>query len=199
MKNSKSTLLEDIFIKDYTYFDITTKKDIWQELEKIVSGKFKITRTKSADLNSFKLDFDYKSIQINLTETDTKPLKFEFSINLKEILEFNISLEDNLDKLMKFFGKHEIEIHKADFDNKYFIKTNNKKEVKLLLEKKELTDLIIRNDIYGIICNFDKEAQLTKILTVADRNINALDKLVDLVKVQLMLIDQFYENDLIKE
>jgi hypothetical protein len=197
--NSKSTLFEDIFIKDYTYFDIFTKKEIWQELAKIVDGNFEIISTKSYDLNSFKLDFIYKSINIDLFETDTKPLKINFNFKLNEPFEFSITLEDYLDRLMKFFGRKELEIHQADFDNKYFIQTNNTEQVKSLFEIKELSDLILKNDIYGIHCSIDKELEQTKIITIANRNVDKLEQLVSLVKVQQLLIDRFYENDLIKE
>lgn len=194
MANSKSSWFEDVFLKDYTYFDISEKMEIWRELEKIVNGKLQITRAINQNLMSFKLEFTYKSIHVNLIESDTKPLKMLFEIKLKEPLEFNISLEDNIEKLMKFFGVKELEIQHADFDKKYFIQTIHEEKVKLFFEKKELTDMILMNDIYGIICSYEKESQSTKIITVANRNIDTLDELVSLVRLQLLLIDRFYEK-----
>lgn len=136
MANSKSSWFEDVFLKDYTYFDISEKMEIWRELEKIVNGKLQITRAINQNLMSFKLEFTYKSIHVNLIESDTKPLKMLFEIKLKEPLEFNISLEDNIEKLMKFFGVKELEIQHADFDKKYFIQTIHEEKVKLFFEKR---------------------------------------------------------------
>jgi len=42
------------------------------------------------------------------------------------------------------------------------------------------------------------ETKTTKILAVVNRNIDTLKNLVEQVKLQLMLIDSFYENDLIQ-
>lgn len=54
--------------------------------------------------------------------------------------------------------------------------------------------MILMNDIYGIICSYEKESQSTKIITVANRNIDTLDELVSLVRLQLLLIDRIYEK-----
>jgi len=109
MTNHKSkttflNILEDVFVKDYTYLDVRSKIEIWQALEKLVSGNFKIINTKTQELNSFRLEFNYELIKITLTETDTKPLKFEYFLKLKKPFKLNISLEDISDKFIKLFG-----------------------------------------------------------------------------------------------
>jgi len=58
-------------------------------------------------------------------ESDTKPLKIE--VNFKRLVEYKlvISQEEILDKIMKIFGVKEVEVSSKEFDNKYFIKSNN--------------------------------------------------------------------------
>ena len=197
-EKTKSTLFEDIFIKDYTYMDMYTKKDIWQELEKILNGKFTIIHTKSNDLNSFHLDFEYNSIKIMMVETDIKPLKFEIELNLKQPFEFNISWEDNVDKLLKFLGKNEVEIGNKEFDSKYLIKATDKTLTQNILNKAGLISQILKTNTYIINCSYNTLKESTEILTVANRNVKSIEELLEFVKVQFLFIESFIDNDLIK-
>jgi len=199
IKNDKVNIFKEIFIKGQEYKDVLSKKDLWEKLSEMFNGKFQIKQTISKDINSFKLEIPYKNHKLILTETDTKPLKFEIEFKLNQKFEFNISWEDTVEKVLKRFGKQDIKIGNTDFDKKYLIQSNNPDLILRLLNYEQVKQSIIKHNIYLINLVYSEKDEFHKLLTVKDRNTKELGVMLDLIKIEFSIIDFFItENKLIK-
>jgi len=199
IKNDKVNIFKEIFIKGQEYKDVLSKKDLWEKLSEMFNGKFQIKQTISKDINSFKLEIPYKNHKLILTETDTKPLKFEIEFKLNQKFEFNISWEDTVEKVLKRFGKEDIKIGNTDFDKKYLIQSNNPELILRLLNYEQVKQSIIKHNIYLINLVYSEKDEFHKLLTVKDRNTKELGVMLDLIKIEFSIIDFFItENKLLK-
>lgn len=199
IKNDKVNIFKEIFIKGQEYKDVLSKKDLWEKLSEMFNGKLQIKQTISKDINSFKLEIPYKNHKLILTETDTKPLKFEIEFKLNQKFEFNISWEDTVEKVLKRFGKQDIKIGNTDFDKKYLIQSNNPELILRLLNYEQVKQSIIKHNIYLINLVYSEKDEFHKLLTVKDRNTKELGVMLDLIKIEFSIIDFFItENKLLK-
>jgi len=186
-QDNKINLIEELFIKGQVYKNVSEKKNIWKDIAEKLDGNFKIKQTVSKDLTSFILEIPYKNQRIILTETDTKPLKSEINLNLKENFEFSISWEGGIEKIMKIFGSQDIKIGFSEFDKKYLIQSNNSKRTTEILTK--LKDLILKLNIY--IINLQQEkSENQKVIITKDRNTTSLKEMIDFIELNFNLIDK---------
>jgi len=140
----------------------------------------------------------YKNHKLIITESDTKPLKFEINFKLIKNFEFNISWEDGIEKILKIFGKQDIKTDNKRFDNKYLIQSNNPELIINILNKGEIKDMILKHNIYLLNLIYDKKNEIHKLLTVKDRNTNDINKIIELIRFEFILIDSFLKYKLLK-
>ncbi len=190
-QDNKINLFEELFIKGQIYKNISEKKNIQKEIAEKLNGRFIIKQTVSKDLTSFVLEIPYKDQIIILTETDTKPLKSEINLNLKERFELNISWEDGIERIMKFFGSQDIEIGFFEFDEKYLIQSNNSEKTVGILTN--LKDLILKLNIYQISLR-QENSQNHKLIITKDRNTIELIEMIDFIELNFKLIDNLAIN-----
>ena len=184
--NNKTSLFREHFIKGQIYKNVTEKKKVWQEIAGKLNGKFIVKQTVSKDVTTLVLEIPYKNYTVILTESDTKPLKSEVILELKDDLEFRLSWEDVFDRIMKFLGKQDIETVDHEFDKKYILQSNNPvKAAKIISQVKEL---ILRLNIYVI--NLSKESSgVYKLLIIKDRNTSKIDEILDFIELNFRFID----------
>ena len=184
--NNKTSLFREHFIKGQIYKNVAEKKNVWQEIAGKLNGKFIVKQTVSKDVTTLVLEIPYKNYTVILTESDTKPLKSEVILELKDDLEFRLSWEDVFDRIMKFLGKQDIETGDHEFDKKYILQSNNPvKAAKIISQVKEL---ILRLNIYVI--NLSKESSgVYKLLIIKDRNTSKIDEILDFIELNFRFID----------
>ena len=186
--------LKKIFIKGQDYKDVMSKKDQWKKIAELYDGTFKIKQTISKDINSFRLEIPYKDHLLVLTETDTKPLKFETNIKLNREFEFNISLEDSMDRILKLFGKQDIQIGDEEFDKTYLIQSNNPEFITTLLRFGQIKRAILKHHIYLLSLEYSKKSKCHKLMTVKDRNTKKMEVLIELLELEFAIIDFFAQK-----
>ena len=182
----QSNLLYEIFIKGQVYKNVLEKKELWSEIAEKLKGEFKIKQTISRDISTFILEIPYKNQMLVLTESDTRPLKSEINMDLKEPFEFSISWEGGIERIMKIFGSQDIQIGFQEFDKKYIIQSNNCSQTITIL--RDLKDLILKLNIYIINLHHEKSGQ-HKLLITKDRNSNTIDEIIGLIELNFKLID----------
>jgi len=179
-------LFKEIFIKGQVYKNVLEKRELWSKIAEKLNGKFKIKQTVSRDISTFILEIPYKNHTIVLSESDTKPLKSEIDLDLKEKFEFSISWEGSIEKLMKIFGSQDIQIGSQEFDNKYLIQSNNTQQTRVVLM--DLKDLILKLNIY-IINLYHEKSSKHKLLITKDRNSKTVAEIIGLIELNCRLID----------
>ncbi len=190
-------IYKEIFIKGQIYKDVLSKKDQWRKLAELYNGKFKIKQTISKDINSFRLEIPYKNHNIILTETDTKPLKLETELKLNRKFEFNISWEDSIERVLKFFGKQDINVGDKKFDKKYLIQSNDPELILIFLNYGQIKQIILQHNIYLMNLEYSDKNELYNLMTVKDRNTNKLETLIELVEFKFAIIDFFINERIV--
>ncbi|MDE5420877.1 hypothetical protein L3073_01505 [Ancylomarina sp. DW003] len=191
--NNELDVFNEIFIKGQDYKDVRSKKHVWEELAHIFNGELKIKYTVSKVLYTLNLEIPYKNHNVVLIETDTKPLKFNVELDLNRSFEFNLSWEDYTEKVMKIFGKQDIDVGDERFDEKYLIQSNETELLKRFFKGRKLKESILKNNIYIVSFELLKNKGISNLLTVKDRNTKDINTLIELVQLQFMLIDRFIE------
>jgi len=196
-KTDDVNVYKETFIKGQIYKNVFSKKDLWKDLAELYDGKFKIKQTISKDINSFRLEIPYKNFNIIITETDTKPLKFETKLNLNRKFEFNISWEDSIEKILKIFGKQDIIVGDKEFDKKYLIQSNDPNLIKDILNYREISKELLKHNIYVLILEYDKKIKNHRLIFIKDRNTQEKEIMINLIDLVIKLIDFFVDKEII--
>lgn len=110
------------------YLDISSKRELWQDISSEFNGKFSIGHNSGNELELLKITIPYQNLEIKLTESDTKPLKVGISFKSRTNYELIIGYEDFFEKLLKLLGKRDVEIGYEQFDEKYLVQSNDRSD-----------------------------------------------------------------------
>jgi hypothetical protein len=196
--NNEINMFKELFIKDQTYKDVIKKIEVWQDLESTYTGKLRIKRTRTDHLITLILNVPYKDHEIILTESDTKPLKFEVEFQLNIDFEFVLGPEDSIERISKVFGKQDVMIGNAEFDKKYMIQSNNPELVKRVLHPISINQGILKHKLSSISLQNQKKTGLSKLLLVKDRNTKSGEVVSNIIQLMCTIIDSMDKNQIIK-
>jgi hypothetical protein len=196
--DNEINMFEELFIKDQTHKDVIKKIEIWQELESEHSGKLKIKRTRNDNLITLLLNVPYNDHVIILTESDTKPLKFEVEFQLNTEFEFVLGPEDSIERILKIFGKQDVIIGNAEFDKKYLLQSSNPELVKRVLHPISINQGILKHKLSSISLQNQKKTGMSKLLLVKDRNTKSREVISNIIQLMIAIIDSMDKNQIIK-
>jgi len=184
--------------RTHGFVDISKKRDFWKELSDEFNGVFTIKHNVSSDLERLILQIPYKNYIIELTESDTHPLKAECILKANCEFEFIISYEDTIEKLLKLFGQQDIEIGDKLFDDRYLIKEKNTNFIGNILSGNEIKTILLKNNVFSFSCNFQKNDNTLQLSGLVSRTINSKAELSEIYKLFCLTIDKMTELDLLK-
>ncbi|MDD4971119.1 MAG: hypothetical protein PHT07_16955 [Paludibacter sp.] len=190
---------KEIFINGQLYKDILSKRNVWDELEKLYNGKLRTLTTKCGDIAILTLEIPYKNYKIFLKETDAKPLKILIQLHHTKIPEFNIYLKDWTTEITSFFGTKIQKTGDRVFDKKYCIQTNEPKELIKLLNNNQILKSIVENDLYILNLTYNNSSEFHTLLTVKDRSTKDIKAMKELIDLEFRIIDSFIAQGLICE
>lgn len=104
-KKDKDSFLKGAYVtQTHGYLDVFSKREMWKQIAEEFKGDFKIAHNSSNELEIHKLIIQYKKWVINISESDTRPLKFEIEFN--SVMDYSLVLgwEDSIEKLLKNLG-----------------------------------------------------------------------------------------------
>lgn len=179
------------------YIDISLKSGLWQEVSNEFNGKFVVSHTPGNVLEILKICIPYKNWEINLSESDTRPLKFEISFKSEIDYELVIGYEDSIERLLKRLGKKEIELGSKEFDNKYLIRSHNSELTKKLITQ-DIIDGFLKLDIYSLAYTTDLKSRTANLITVVSRTIKDKSTIEGLIRLHMGIIDKLKELVLIE-
>jgi hypothetical protein len=170
------------------FLDISAKTALFKEISSILGGVFSKTHTTGNVLASFQLAIPYKKWEIVITESDTRPLKFQIGFETSVDFEFIIGIEDFFDKMLKKIDKTEIKVGDKSFDNQYLIHSSDP-----TLTCKLLTDItrhiIQKHHVHNIAYLTDIANKSSELISVINRTIEDKEGYLDLIDLHQSLID----------
>jgi hypothetical protein len=180
------------------YLDVFPKREIWREIAKDFNGTFKIGHTSSNVLEILRIYIPYKNWEIKLSESDTRPLKFEIDFIPKIDYDLTIGLEDTIERIIKRFGKGEIELGYKDFDEHYIIKGKNPgKTIQLFTH--EIIVGFLKYNVYSFAYSINKKKQTSQLISVISRVVDDKDTLVNLILLHQRIVDRLEDLSIITD
>jgi hypothetical protein len=196
-KEKKNNVLSEMFITQTKgYSNVYPKRAMWKEISEDLKGEFKISHNSGYELEKLSLKLTYKNYIICLSESDTKPLKFDILFQDNINYDLLIYKEDALEKFLKKIGKKEVEINKEAFDKQYIIKSNNSEKTIGLLTN-EISDKFLNNDVYSMSIAKDRSQKSARLTTVVSRLVDDKKTILDLINMHIKLIDRLIEISII--
>lgn len=195
---NKESLFKQMYVTQTSGFiDISKKRSFWSELALELNGTFKIKQTISKDLELLFLQLPYKDFIIEFTESDTKPLKINCIIKVKQKLEFTVTFEDSIEKLFKLFGQQDIILNDDEFDKKYLIQGQNIEIIKKVLAITNVKNILLKNNVFSFISTYQEKESTINLISLVSRTIYSKSELLDLYKLFCLTIDRLKELEYI--
>jgi hypothetical protein len=170
------------------YNDNFPKREMWEEIVKELNGEFKIKLNAGNVLETHNITIPHKKWQINISVSDSRPLKFDILFSASQDFELVLSWEDFIDRITKKFGKPEIELGWKEFDNHYLIKSNRSDLVKQILSR-EIQKTLLKYNVFSISYQTDPVKRTSELLSVIQRDAGNKAMILELVETYKLLID----------
>jgi hypothetical protein len=170
------------------YTDNFPKREMWEEIAKKLNGEFKIKYNSGHELEIHNISIPYKKWNIEISVSDTRPLKFQISFSSRQDFELILSWEDFIERILKKFSKPEIELGWQEFDKHYLIKSNRSDLVKHLLTK-EIQKSLLKHNVYSISYQSNTATGTSELTSVIQRNAGEKEMIFELIEMYKLLID----------
>ena len=178
------------------YTNVFPKRELWEKVANEIGGSFKISHNSGCELEILRIYMEYKGVKIVISESDTRPLKFEMEFLSAKNFELSIGWEDSIDRIIKTLGKREVEIGNLEFDNHYLINTNDGKITKSFLTR-EITNLLLKHNVCSLSYLTDKKKGISNFASVINRTTSEKENIVELVELHQKIIDSLVVLELI--
>ncbi len=179
------------------YTDNLPKREMWKEIAKELNGEFKIKYNSGHDLEIHNISIPHKKWNINISVSDSRPLKFQISFSSSQDFKLIISWEDFIDRIIKKFSKPEIELGWKEFDKHYLIKSNRSDLVKKTITK-EIQKTLLKHDVYSISYQTDLKSRTAELVSVIQRRAGNKEMIFELIEMYKLLIDNLEKSRIIK-
>lgn len=173
------------------------KRQMWEEIAKEHNGEFKIKFDSSHVLETHNISIPHKKWSIQISVSDTHPLKFQISFTSLHDFKLIISEEDFIERIIKLFSKPEIELGWKEFDKQYLIKSNRSDFVKKMFSK-EIQKTMLKHTIYSISYQTNAKTKKAEMLSVIQRQVGEKDSIRELIELFKQLIDSMDKLRIIK-
>lgn len=190
MKKKQEESLIETIIKGPSlgYTDVFPKRSMWQEVAEELNGEFKIQLTAGNSLELHKVTFPHKKWTLQITATDTKPMKVQATFQSAQNFELTLSWEDFIERVLKKFSKPEVQVGSKEFDKRYLIKTNRNELIKRILSK-DIQDTLLKYNVYSISYQTNIEKREAVLVSVIQRQIGCKHMILELADMYKKLVD----------
>ncbi|OQX80826.1 MAG: hypothetical protein B6D64_02765 [Bacteroidetes bacterium 4484_276] len=179
------------------YTDNFPKREMWKEIANELNGELKIKHNSGYELEIHNISIPYKKWNINISVSDSRPLKFQVSFSSGQDFELIISWEDFIDRIIKKFSKPEIELGWKEFDKRYLIKSNRSDLVKRTITK-EIQKTLLKHNVYSISYQTDPAIKSAELISVIQRRAGNKEMIFELIEMYKLLIDNLEKSKIIK-
>jgi hypothetical protein len=179
------------------FTDNFPKREMWKEIAKELNGEFKIKHTASRDVEIHNISIPHKKWTINISVSDSRPLKFLISFSASQEFELILSREDFIERITKIFSKSGIELGWKEFDKQYLIKSNRSDLVKETITK-EIQKSLLKHSVYSISFHTDLKARTSELMSVIQRKAGNKEIIIELIEMHKLLIDNLEKLRIIK-
>lgn len=194
-KNQKKQILKG---PSLGFTDNLSKREMWKQIAAEQNGRFEIRHTTSHDLEMHIISIPHKQWTINISISDSRPLKVQVSFTPSLDFNFNISPIDITDRIFKVFRKGEVNLGWNEFDKHYMIKTNRTDLVKKLFSK-EIQKTMLGLKIYSVLYKSSTNTRSAELMSLIQRHAGNKQMMLELTEMFRSLIDNFEKFKIIHQ
>lgn len=176
------------FTNSLGYTDVFSKRQIWRDIAAEFNGEFKVYHSSSKSLEKHVTRIPYDKWVIEISASDTRPLKFKMNFDLSNDFEIYISWEDLIDKIKKKFGKVEPQTGNAEFDKRYFINTKQT-DIFYKVFTPDIQATMLKYNVYLFSFVKDEKTNSAEMLSVIQRQIGQKEMIVEIIGMFMKVID----------
>lgn len=177
--------------------DVSVKREMWKAIAKEMHGEFHIRKTPGHEIEMHNISIPYKKWTIEISVSDTKPLKFHIRFTSHQLFELELSQEDFIEKIRKKFGAPDIELGAKEFDNHYLIKSDKPHVVKELLTK-EIQNIFLKYNIYSLTYHSEKNSTVSELTSIIQKLPGNKEMILDLIGMFRLLTDHLEKAKIIR-
>lgn len=198
MSKQKDSYLKQTFVtQTHGILDVSQKREIWIQVAKEVDGVFKVIHTKDNVYEIIKLIVPYKDYEIIITESDTKPLKFEIEFNSNLDYSFFLTSKTSFERILIRLGKKQFRIGDEKFDNHYTIRTKHSEKAHNLFTA-NIINIISANEFYSMIYSTDSKKKKANIISTINRVTQSKDVILNLISLHKAIVDELLKLHIIR-
>jgi len=179
------------------YSSILPKRDMWAEVAESVGGEFKVVFTKNHDIEIHRITIPHKDWELEISHSESRPLKFKAAFDSSQDLEMIITWEDVIERFFKRFRKPEVQLGWAAFDRYYLIKTNRSDLVKKVITS-DIQKSFLKHNIYSLSYTNDQKSRKSEFISVISRTAGDTETNIELIEVFKHIIDNLASARVIK-
>lgn len=179
------------------YTDNFPKRAMWEEIAKELNGEFKIKHNPGHVVEIHNILIPHKKWNINISVSDSRPLKFQISFSASQEFEMILSWEDFIERIFKKFSKPGIVLGWKEFDKHYLVKSNRSDLVKRTITI-EIQKSLLKHNVYSISYHTDKKLRTAELISVIQRKAGNKEMILELIEMYKILIDNFKKARIIK-
>jgi len=191
-KNNKTTII----VPTYGFTNNFRNREMWKEIADEYSGGFRIKHTSGYELEIHNNSIPYKKWNINISISDTKPLKFLINFSSKKDFELTISLKDFIERIIEKFSKSDIELGWIEFDKHYLIQSNCSELVKTTITNEIQKNMLMHN-VYSLSYQTAPGRETAEMISVIRRRVGNKKMIIELIEMYKLLIDNFENSGII--
>ncbi|MDP2160914.1 MAG: hypothetical protein Q8K02_10555 [Flavobacterium sp.] len=193
-----SGFLNQVFVtQTHGYIDISQKQDFWKLMGDDLNVNLKISHNSGNELKSLCICIPYKNQVIKITESDTKPLKFEVDFVYKLDSELTVGSVGKVGRFLYHFSGKTIETGITKFDDQYLIESKDKSMTICLLSN-IVIDTMFKHNVYSLSISTNSKKKTSKLISVFGRNIFEMQTMKELVHLHFIIIEKLQELKIIK-
>jgi hypothetical protein len=177
--------------------DVSRNRTMWQEIADEMNGEFHIKHTKSHEIEMQNISIPYKSWSVEISVSDTKPLKFNMIFTSHQVFEFNLSWEDLIEKIRKKFGARDIETGSKEFDVRYLITSDKPWIVKELLTG-EIRDSMLKHNVYTLSYHSEKNTTVSELTGIIQKTPGDKAMILEMIRLFQRLADHLQKMKIVR-
>lgn len=198
MKSKNKGFFRGIFKRPTLgYTEVLPSRNMWEEVAESMGGTFKVVFTRNHDIEIHRINIPHKKWNIEISISDSRPLKFRSSFKFSQELEMIITWEDFIERFFKHFRKQEVELGWKEFDRHYLIKTDRSDLVKKTISS-DIQKSFLKQNIYSLSYTSDQESRTSEFVSVVSRLAGDKETNIELIGLYKQIIDNLAEARVIK-
>jgi len=198
MAKEKDTSKKSIKGPSFGYTDNYPKREMWKEIAKELNGEFKVKHNSGNEIEIHNVLIPYKKWIIEISVSDTRPLKFQISFSSSQDYKMTLNLKDFFDRIFEKFSKPKIELGWKEFDKQYLIKSNRSDLVKKTITK-DIQKSLLKHNVYSVLYHTNSSARTAELTSVIQRHSGNKEMIYELVEMHMSLINNLEKGKIIKQ